>query len=238
MTQRKVYIGFDGREVDAFAVARQSLSRNAGPDVWIKGLILSDLEMQGLYRRPMEIRDGRRWDLISSAPMSTEFAISRFFVPYLARTGAALFMDCDMLVRGKIEQLFDLFDPRYAVQVVKHDHQPAAGTKMDDQIQTAYPRKNWSSVCLFNCDHPANRKLTPDFINEQTGLALHQFRWLEDELIGELPLGCNWLVNHSADAINPLIVHFTDGVPSMKGHETDGGIYAEEWRWHLREWAR
>jgi hypothetical protein len=82
--------------------------------------------------------------------------------------------------------------------VVKHDHQPTEHWKMDGQFQTRYHRKNWSSVCLFNCDHPANKALTVDLVNSAPGRDLHAFSWLADDLIGELPPEWNWLVGHSA----------------------------------------
>ena len=32
---------------------------------------------------------------------------------------------------------------------------------MDGAVQTVYPRKNWSLMALYNCDHPKNELLTP-----------------------------------------------------------------------------
>ena len=47
---------------------------------------------------------------------------------------------------------------------------------------------------LMNCDKC--KSLTPDYVNSDTGLQLHQFKWLEnDDLIGEIPLEWNWLVD-------------------------------------------
>ncbi|WP_269581963.1 hypothetical protein [Roseibium sp. Sym1] len=167
--------------------------------------------------------------------MATEFAISRFLVPFLADTDWALFMDCDMLVRANLRELFDQADSDKAVMVVKHDHQPTSATKMDGQIQTSYQKKNWSSVILFNCKHPSNNVLTPEFVNTQRGLHLHQFCWLKDEEIGELGQEWNWLAGHSGDNIDPKICHHTDGVPFMPGYED--APYADEWREVLTRWA-
>ena len=50
--------------------------------------------------------------MISDAPMSTEFSISRFLVPALAKEGWALFLDADMLARANLMRLFELADPR------------------------------------------------------------------------------------------------------------------------------
>lgn len=230
-----VWIGFDPREADAFAVARHSVRNNCILPIQVRGLVLSSLREKGLYSRPTSRKDGRLWDEISEAPMATEFACSRFLVPHLAHNGWALFMDCDMLVRSNLDRLFRLCDPSKAVMVVKHDHQPAEGVKMDGQVQTRYARKNWSSVMMFNCDHPANKKLTVDLVNSVPGRDLHRFCWLEDDQIGELSAEWNWLVGHSDPAIDPTIVHFTDGIPTMPGYENCA--FADEWRGELERWA-
>lgn len=231
-----IWVGFDPRETDAFAVARHSIERWMNLPIPIRGVVLTDLRNGQLYTRPTSRRDGRLWDDISGAPMATEFACSRFLVPTLAKTGWALFMDADMLIRGDIAKLFALADPKKAVMVVKHDHRPPEGVKMDGQAQTRYARKNWSSVMLFNVDHPANRALTVDLINSVPGRDLHRFCWLEDNLIGELPAEYNYLVGHTKGVDDPKIVHFTDGIPSMDGYgECE---FADEWRAELRDWAK
>lgn len=231
-----VWLGFDPREADAFAVARTSLRRTAPCCVRARGLVLDELRRVALYTRPVERRAGRLWDPISDAPMSTEFALSRFLVPHLQHEGWALFCDCDVLFRRDVMALFALADPRFAVQLVKHDHRPAEGVKMDGQVQTAYPRKNWSSVCLWNCGHEANRRLTLDVVNTTPGRDLHAFCWLADEEIGGLPVEWNFLVGHYDPAIrDPALVHFTDGVPSMPGYEDQP--FAGEWRRELARWA-
>lgn len=243
-----VWLGFDPREAAAFAVTRHSIRRRCNLPIPIYGLVLDTLREQGLYWRPTERRDGRLWDVISDAPMSTEFAISRFLVPHLVRArmgrlgdspkwaaGWALFLDCDMLALSNIERLFAQADPSKAVMVVKHDHRPSEATKMDGQVQTQYARKNWSSAMLFNVDHPANRKLTVELVNTVPGRDLHRFCWIEDDLIGELDASWNWLVGHSDPEIEPDIAHFTDGIPTMPGY--DDCAYAEEWRAELYRWA-
>lgn len=228
--ERSIWIGFEPRESDAFAVAKETCSEFA-PDVPVRGLCLSELRSAGLYWRPTERRNGRLFDVISEHPMATEFAISRFLVPTLAKQGKALFMDCDMLVRRSLAPILEGLDPSKAVHVVKHDHRPTSETKMDGQVQSAYARKNWSSVMVFNCDHPSNRKLTVDLVNSVPGRDLHAFCWLEDDEIGELGPEWNWLVGHSSPDVDPAIVHFTDGVPSMAGYED--AAFADEWRSRL-----
>jgi hypothetical protein len=230
---RSVWIGYDPREADAFAVARASLRRHASEPMLVMAISLPQLREAGLYTRPTSHRGGRLWDDISEAPMATEFAISRFLTPHLAGSGLALFMDCDMLVRKDIAKLFALADPCKAVMCVKHVHVPDERTKMDGQLQTFYRRKNWSSVALFNCDHPANRALTVEMINTVPGRDLHAFCWLRDEEIGELPLEWNWLADVSPPIADPAIVHHTLGVPSMPGYKD--APYADEWRTELNE---
>lgn len=226
-----IWIGFDPREVDAFTVAHETAQAFA-PGVPVHAIALRELRKKGLYWRPTSRRAGNLWDLISDAPMSTEFAISRFMTPILAGSGLALFMDGDVMVRSDLAELFDSIDPTKAVSVVQHRFDPPEGVKMDGQAQTRYARKNWSSVCVFNADHPANRALTIDLVNTLPGRDLHRFCWLADDDIGALDPKWNWLVGHSDPAIDPSIVHFTDGVPSMAGYEDQP--YAEEWRQHLR----
>ena len=184
--KRSIYIGYDAREAEAFAVCRHSLQRFA-PDIPIHSLELGDLRAAGLYWRPTSKRDGRLWDDISEAPMATEFACSRFLTPHLAGSGWALFMDCDILARTDVGELFAMADPKYAVMCVQHpNYNPPEAIKMDGQLQTLYARKNWSSVMLINCDHRANVRLTVDYINSVPGRDLHRFSWLDNADIGDL----------------------------------------------------
>lgn len=242
MDKWSIWLGFDPREAAAFAVARASIRRHLFAPMTVNGLVLARLRAKGLYTRPTELREsadgqGRQlWDTISDAPMATEFACSRFLVPHLARTGWALFMDCDVMARKPMEPLFEAAQNRYAVMVVKHDHRPTEARKMDGQAQTVYPRKNWSSVILWNVDHAANKRLTVEMVNTLPGRDLHRFCWLEDHEIGELGPEWNWLAGHSDPAIDPAIVHHTDGIPLMPGYENVP--YAGEWTEALNDWAR
>ena len=86
---------------------------------------------------------------------------------------------------------------------------------MDGQIQLQYPRKNWSSMVLWNCGHPKNKTLTPELLNKETGKYLHRFSWLDDSEIGNLPPIYNWLVGwykEPKDGV-PKILHYTEGGP-------------------------
>jgi lipopolysaccharide biosynthesis glycosyltransferase len=156
-------------------------------------------------------------DHLSGAPQSTEFATSRFLVPFLHRKGWCLFTDCDVVFLGDISELFALADSRYAVQVVKHQHNPVESVKMDGQAQTSYDRKNWSSVVLWNCDHPAHHRLTLGMVNWWPGACLHRFCWLKDDEIGSLPNEWNWLVGVQPKPADPKIAHFTLGGPFLPG---------------------
>jgi lipopolysaccharide biosynthesis glycosyltransferase len=231
------WIGFDPREAAAFAVCKSSIRRRTFAPLPVRGVVLEHLRFRGLYYRPTERRDGRLWDVISDAPMSTEFAIARFLVPHLAGSGWALFLDSDMLVRANLAELFEQADPSKAVYVVKHKHEPPPGEKMDGQAQVRYARKNWSSAMLFNCDHPANRKLTVELINTVPGRDLHRFCWLKDREIGKLHPEWNYLVGHTKlpRSRTPKIVHWTEGLPFMPGYENTE--YASEFWAELQRWA-
>lgn len=233
-----VWIGFDPREAAAFAVARESI-RRFDRTIPIHGLVLSDLQARGLYNRPTERRFGKLWDVISGAHMATEFAISRFLVPAIARqetwSGWALFMDCDVMARANLDELKARFDDDKALMCVQHDHRPMFNVKMDGQEQTAYPRKNWSSMMAINCDHAANRALTVDLVNTLPGRELHRFCWLDDDDIGALPPEWNHLVGHTESVAAPKLVHWTDGGPWFDGFRKVP--YADEWFAHLERWA-
>ena len=236
-----IWIGFDQREAAAYAVARSSIRRRLSHHIPIYGLVQDDLRSLGLYRREVEKRksavDGDiTWDIISDAAESTQFSNTRFLTKHLARKGWALFLDCDVLARADVVELFNLADDRFAVMCVKHNFMPLNTLKMDGQVQSQYERKNWSSVHLINCDHPSNRHLTIEMINEMPGRDLHRFCWLSDSEIGELQPEWNFLVRHHVPRlIDPKIVHFTAGVPSMRGYENDP--FANEWREELNRWA-
>lgn len=212
-----VYIGWDSREQEAYEVAEHSLQANASIPVCAIPLRAEQLRDQRMLWRPVTNYVGQMRDELSNAPQSTEFATSRFLVPHLQRTGWCLFTDCDMVYLGDVAELLELADPRYAVMVVKHNHIPTEQTKMDGVAQTAYPRKNWSSVVLWNCDHTANHRLDLGMVNWWPGELLHRFAWLRDSEIGELPAEWNWLVGVQPKPAEPKIAHFTLGGPWIPG---------------------
>jgi hypothetical protein len=177
-----------------------------------------DLRQLGLDHRPVD-------------PLaSTEFTYTRFLVPHLAGyQGWALFCDCDFLWLADVAELLALADDRYAVMCVQHDHRPPETVKMDGATQTVYPRKNWSSLVLYNCGHPANAALTPEVVNRESGAYLHRFQWLPDAAIGALPETWNWLEGWSAPPAGgpPNAVHFTRGGPWFEAWQAVG--YADLW---------
>jgi len=345
MNKLKIYLGWDSREAIAYDVARQSILRRASAPKLVQIIPLELKHLGHILTRPIEQRDGKMWCPISQAPMSTEFAISRFCVPFLQKDGWALFADSDIVCLADIADLFTLVDDKYAVMVVKH---PASDTglrvgyderceiisnvtqkeeyrlwpilnrddeeenkrrrhdssilelliqgrhyggdtslasptpwtcnchktnpylfiiqsaqgeelftvaanvqeanpdreaallklkglierdpwKMNRQLQTTYSRKNWSSVVLWNCSHPAHRELGLGPLNTWPGRDLHAFKWLKDEEIGELPAEWNYLVD-----VNPTtsrswakLLHFTLGGPWLK--DWKGGSWDQVW---------
>jgi lipopolysaccharide biosynthesis glycosyltransferase len=170
------------------------------------------------------------------ALQSTDFSFSRFLTPYLSQyCGWSIFMDCDMLMLDDVAKLSALRDERYAVMVVKHDHVPKEATKFLDQPQSAYQKKNWSSVMLFN--NAQCRALTPDYVNTASGLELHQFKWLaNDGLIGPLPARWNHLVGYDEPDPHAALVHFTLGGPYFD--EFRDCEYAQAWRDEMQAMLR
>lgn len=232
----EIVLGWDPREIVGHHLFTFSAIRRTSRPLRFVPLMEQALRHKGLYRRPHETRDGQLWCPISQAPMATAFANSRFLTPWLAAGQWALFADgADMLFQTDPADLFALADERYAVQVVKREHAPSESTKMDGVAQTVYPRKNWSSLILWNLDHPANARLTIDMVNELPGRDLHAFCWLEDEEIGRLPMRWNWLVGTDPGmeeaGATPCLLHYTAGTPELLGRS---GPYAGEW---LRELA-
>ena len=210
----QVFIGYDPREAVAYHTLAHSILRRASIPVTIAPVMQSQLK--DLYTR------GR------GPTESTEFSLTRFLVPALSQyRGWSLFMDCDMLCRADIAELAAFAEraPDKAVLVCKHDYTPGPKRKFLNQVQTVYPRKNWSSVMLFN--NARCGALTADYVNTATGLELQRFQWLADEQIGELPLEWNWLVGEYKRNPDAKIVHFTIGGPYFD--EYRGCDYADEW---------
>jgi hypothetical protein len=208
----RLIVGFDQREAVAYHTFCQSVMETATVPVQFLPLAVNTL--QGYSE--------------SHTDGSNAFIYSRFLTPYLNDfTGWAIFADGDMICRADIRQLWDLRDDSKAVMVVKHDYQTKASQKYLGNKNENYPRKNWSSLVLWNCAHPAHRQLTPDFVEKQTGAFLHRFAWLEDDLIGELPKVWNWLTTEYENNDAARLLHYTLGTPCFKDYQNAEG--AEDW---------
>jgi lipopolysaccharide biosynthesis glycosyltransferase len=204
----KIFVGYDSREDIAYQVCRHSILTRQ-PTAEVIPLKRQELINNGLYTREV--------DPLSS----TEFTFTRFLVPHLMDyQGWALFCDCDFLFTIDVDEIFKCVDEKYAVMVVKHDYTPTEGTKMDGQKQLLYPRKNWSSLVLWNCGHPANQQLDLNTVNSETGAYLHRFQWLNDDEIGELSYAYNWLVNWYKEPEDgtPKVIHYTEGGPWFENY--------------------
>lgn len=212
----RIFIGYDRRMPVLFHVLSHSIISRASVPVAISPLAINHFD--GLLTRTLDPNQ------------STEFSFSRFLVPHLCGyQGWSLFIDNDMLFLDDVANLWKERDENFAVQVVKHHHVPKEDTKFLGERQTAYQKKNWSSVMLFN--NEKCQALTPDYVNSATGLELHQFKWLAgDELIGELPHRWNHLVDYDPYQPEETLsnVHYTSGGPYFEAFADCG--YADQWR--------
>jgi len=198
-----IVVGFDQREAVAYHTFVQSvLEKSTLPVIFLPLAIKS---LQGYSETHND--------------KSNDFVYSRFLTPYLSDfKGWAIFADGDMVCRSDIKELWDLRDESKALLVVKHDYTSKVQKKYLGNINENYPRKNWSSLILWNCSHPKHKVLTPDFISSQTGKYLHRFSWLNDMDIGELPIEWNWLAIEYPNNPKAKIIHYTLGTPCFKDY--------------------
>mmetsp|Transcript_40790 Transcript_40790/g.96996 ORF Transcript_40790/g.96996 Transcript_40790/m.96996 type:complete len:307 (+) Transcript_40790:278-1198(+) len=225
----RLFIGYDSHEEIAFEVFRHSILKRSSIPVEIIPLKRAEMQKRGVFWREEDPKQ------------STEFTYLRFLVPYLAGyTGWAMFVDDDFLCLRDIAELLDLADDKYALMCVKHDYRPEVKVKLADKVQEWYPRKNWSSVILYNAGHPANRACSLSYVNSESGTSLHRFKWLEDSLIGELPRIWNFLTpwyDRLPQGELPGFVHFTEGGPWYPDYRNDVDTdYKEEWEKELAEY--
>ncbi len=210
----RVFIGYDSREPVAYHVLAHSIIRRTSAPVIVTPIVLSHLSK--IYTRKRD-------------PLETsEFTLTRFLVPYLSRYDeTSVFMDSDMLCLGDISELVALHErsKTAAVSVVKHDYVPTTAVKKGGQPQSAYPRKNWSSLMVF--DNWACRLLTPEYVNGATPAQLHRFAWTNDENIGEIPREWNWLVGEYPENPHAKMLHYTLGGPWK--YDDSAGPHAAEW---------
>lgn len=207
-----VFVGYDPREAIAFHVCANSIIRYSTSPVAIHPVALN------LFQDYTEThQDG-----------SNHFIYTRFLVPYLMGwKGWAIFIDGDMIVRGDITELWNHKQIGKDVMVVKHDYKTRMKEKYLGSKNEDYPRKNWSSVILWNCNSYPNRRLTPEFVQKATGAELHRFSWIEDDRIGELPREWNWLPDEYGANPGAKLLHYTLGTPCF--HEFADTPQSEEW---------
>ena len=207
-----IFIGYDSKVKIAYHVLSESILRNSSTPVTISPINLNNLK--NIYTRKQD-------------PLaSTEFSFSRFLVPYLMNyNGWAIFMDSDMVMLSDITELWNLRNEKYAIQVCKHDYTPSSKNKFLGNNQTIYAKKNWSSLMLIDCSKC--KTLTPEYVNTKSGLELHQFKWLDENLIGSIPLEWNWLVGEYPYKKDVHNIHFTEGGPYFKEYKNTE--YANEW---------
>jgi len=199
----RLVVGFDSRETIAYHVFCQSVLEKASLPVSFLPLVEQSL---AVYKETHN--DG-----------SNRFTYTRFLTPFLMDfEGWAIFADGDMVCRRDIAELWKLRDSSKAVQVVKHDYLTKSSTKYLGNKNENYPRKNWSSVILWNCGHPENRCLTPDLVSSKDGTFLHRFQWLADSLIGELDKEWNWLAIEYDDNPSAHLIHYTLGTPCFRDY--------------------
>ena len=148
---------------------------------------------------------------------SNDFIYSRFLVPYLMNfNGWAIYADGDMVCLEDIKKLWDLRDDKFAVQVVKHDYKTKVKSKYWGNKNEDYPRKNWSSLILWNCNHASHKILNPEFIQKQSGAFLHRFSWIKDKEIGQIEKEWNWLAMEYEEKKDINLIHYTIGTPCFK----------------------
>ena len=215
----KVFIGYDLKEDIAYNVCDYSINKNSSIPLEVKPLRQADLRELGYYWRAVDEKG------------STEFTFTRFLVPVLAGyQGWVLFCDSDFLWLDDVKNLFDQIDDRYAVMLVKHNYTPTSTRKKINGVQYQYPRKNWSSMVLWNCGHEKNSVLTPELINTAPAEFLHRFSWLKEEDIGEIDKKWNWLVNWYQEPRDgtPSALHFTEGGPWIESYQDCQ--YSDKWK--------
>ena len=211
----RLFVGYDERESAVFHAFNQSVLDNTSVPVAITplhGPMLDNFDGQ---------QDG-----------TNRFIYSRYLVPLLCDyEGWAIFMDGDMIVRGDLKELWEMRDDKYAAMVVQHNYRTRCkrkyvGTPLEND-NVDYPRKNWSSVVLWNCGHPDNKKLTKEHVATAGPVHLHRFKHLKSSLIGKLPGEWNYLVDEFEPGLPPKLIHYTLGAPGIKGYEHCG--FASDW---------
>ena len=210
----RLFAGWDHREAIGFAVFCHSVLRRSTQPV------------EFIPLASMGLPEG-----------SNSFTVSRFLVPYLCGfKGHAIFCDAsDMLMLADISELDSLFNPEYAVQVVKRpDYKTRHRTKYRGTSMECpnsdYSRKNWASVSIINCEHPAWAGVGPVILPETSPVHWLQYGFLEAHEIGSLPPEWNCLVDEGQDS--GKLLHWTAGIPAFAAYKD--APYADLWHTERR----
>jgi len=212
-----IFIGYDTQETVAYHVCSNSIIRTANYPI---SIIPLSLQLLNNYKETHT--DG-----------SNRFVYTRFLVPeVMGYNGWAIYMDGDMIIQSAIDELWKLRDESKAVMVVKHNYQTRMPEKYLGRKNEDYPRKNWSSVILWNCAHPANQQVNTEFVQNNSGSYLHRFSWLTDNEIGELPIEWNWLADEYGTNSEAKLIHYTLGTPCFE--QCQNTPMAQEWHSELK----
>lgn len=138
----------------------------------------------------------------------TKFTYTRFLIPYLMGfKGWGLWFDSDIIFNDDPIRIWDFADTSKAV-IVAEEVMP-------------FER---AAIMLFNCAHPDNRVLTPEYI--EGAEKLHQIGWTRH--LGFFPRSWNHCVGYCPPTEDVSGVHFTQGLPIFP--ETEGSEHTDKWR--------
>jgi len=198
-----VFIGMDTKHNHCAEKCKKSI-RRYNKTIQIEYINIEDIPQ---YNRPYD-------------KQTTAFTYSRFLVPWLmGYKGIGIFCDDDFIWNcDPLEIVYSLQQDK-AVSCVQHNFiKDLSGTKMLDKKNVMYPRKNWSSLMLFNNAHPDCLQLTPKVVNTKSGQWLHRFNWTGE--VGKIPHTYNWCegsCDYCTEAREPMekakVWHYTRGGP-------------------------
>ena len=210
----RIFIGHDSRHTQASRVCKKSILNNSKPGehkvTYLDKALLTKIGIYGRENYPGE---------------STEFSFTRFYVPLLCHyQGKALFCDNDFLWKCNPNEI-DKYLKDKSVAVVKHKLDNIPGSKMDGVENKSYPKKCWSSLMYFNCDKLNN--LSKEYLDNATPADLHQFNWVDEKDISEIPRSYNHLVGYYKKHNRIKAIHYTQGGPWFESRKN--GELSEEW---------
>ena len=210
----KIYIGHDSQFTQATRVCRKSIEDHSKQgEHEIKYLDKKSLTRVGVYGRD------------NYPGESTEFSFTRFYVPLLSHyKGTSLFCDNDFVFKCNPTEL-EKYLKNKSVAVVKHKLDNISNTKMDGVENKSYPKKCWSSLMLFNNSKLKN--LTKEYLDDATPADLHQFAWVNEKDISEIPRSYNHLVGYYKKHNKIKAIHYTLGGPWFEKYKN--GELSEEW---------